>query len=353
MLPDWAPNVHMLIIHFPIALLVIAVLFDALQLLLKHQTWLNKTALALYGLGTLGLLAAYLSGKSAIDSVYLSGSATHVAALHEDWGLYTLIFFALFSGLRAVAFWKEFDLNPLISAVFLIAGLGGVGMIWKTSELGGQLVFKHGTAVAEVETLQNRVENLERELARYHQQAGPVVDDNGSWRWLISRGADQILSEAFILSGETNFSASVQEDAEGYFLEVQPANEPTFLLFDESYQGIEGRADLNLVSFDGTVMLVHHFQSEDQYQYLKVENQTLYQGQMLNGEDHVLASGSVETGDWFSLRVFVSGTHFYGYKNNQTITHTHGDEMPAGRTGIAFSGDGSIGIRSIEFKPNK
>ncbi|MEX1063516.1 MAG: DUF2231 domain-containing protein, partial [Balneolaceae bacterium] len=112
MSPDWPPNLHPLFVHFPIALLLLAVFLDAIRLALKNQSYLNKTALVLYGAGTIGLLAAYLSGKDAIDTVYLSGEATRVAAQHEDWGLYTLIFFALFSGLRFAAFRTNRENQP-------------------------------------------------------------------------------------------------------------------------------------------------------------------------------------------------------------------------------------------------
>lgn len=352
MTPDWPPNLHPLFVHFPIALLLLAVLTDAVRLAVKNQQWLNKTVLVLYGAGTLGLLAAFLTGKDAIDLVNLSGAATSVAARHEDWGLYTLIFFALFTVLRFAAFHTSHDNKPVLATLIVLFSFAGAGMLWQTGELGAELVYNHGTAVAEVEALKDRIDSMERELAQHHESAGPVTGDDGSWRWQISRGADQILSDVFAVSGESNFTASVEDDDEGIYLEFQPGENQSYLLFDEAFQNLEGRIELNTDSYHGNVMLVHHFQDEENYQYLKIEDQTMYQGQMLDGEDHLLDSGDIETDGWFSLRVLVSGTHFYGYINNQTITHGHNDEMPSGLTGFSFHGEGPVGVRSIEYQPN-
>lgn len=62
MTPHWIPNLHPLIVHFPIALLVTAVLFDAASLFFSDENWLEKATLALYTTGTLGLIASFLSG---------------------------------------------------------------------------------------------------------------------------------------------------------------------------------------------------------------------------------------------------------------------------------------------------
>lgn len=41
MVPEWAPNAHPIVVHFPIALLVLAILADFLSVVLWRHTWLQ------------------------------------------------------------------------------------------------------------------------------------------------------------------------------------------------------------------------------------------------------------------------------------------------------------------------
>lgn len=100
MIPDWIPNIHPLVVHFPIALLVIAVFFDAARLFFKKESWLQKATLALYTTGSVGLIAAFWSGRRAVETVSVTGDAIPVVTSHEDWALYTLIYFLVFTTIR-------------------------------------------------------------------------------------------------------------------------------------------------------------------------------------------------------------------------------------------------------------
>ena len=71
-MPDWAPNVHPMIVHFPIALLFAAVLVDLLALFVRRIDGLHYSAVALY---VLGALASYFTGKAAADSQLLQPAA--------------------------------------------------------------------------------------------------------------------------------------------------------------------------------------------------------------------------------------------------------------------------------------
>src|SRR5690606_23126059 len=84
MLPDWAPNAHPLIIHFPIALFFAAVLVDAVLLALRKHDAMSAVLFALAGLGA---LAAFLSGRTAIDSLMVPAHVVPDANEHADWGL--------------------------------------------------------------------------------------------------------------------------------------------------------------------------------------------------------------------------------------------------------------------------
>lgn len=348
MTPDWIPNIHPLIVHFPIALLVAAVFVDAVRLF-KKDNWLHKTAVTLYTTGTVGLAAAFLSGRNAIETVSVTGSALPVAATHEDWALNTLLFFSIFTIVRFITFWKDLEKKRILS-VFVLLGFAGTGMLWYTGDLGGQLVYKHGVAVGEIDRLQQRIETLEQDLSAFRKESGPVVEENGSWVWRIGPGAEQIIHAAFSTAGDISFSVDMERDDSGYYLNITPGSEPAFLLSQVPLRHLSGRLEVNVSRLEGEVMLVHHYRDPQNFQYLKLTPSELVQGRIENGRDTVFQSGEVNTESWVTIRVTASGQHYYGYMGGQAITHSHSEELPEGLTGISFSGEGFLHLRVIEFE---
>ncbi|WP_339869734.1 DUF2231 domain-containing protein [uncultured Algoriphagus sp.] len=146
LLPEWAPNIHPLIIHFPIALWLAAVFFDLISLIRK-DAWIRNTAMALYGLGAVSAYAAFLSGDQAIDMVTIPFQGEMTASNHSDWGSYTLYFFIAYTILRGVIFWKQWDKKKIVGIALFILGIIGVGMVAKTADLGGKLVYKYGVGI--------------------------------------------------------------------------------------------------------------------------------------------------------------------------------------------------------------
>ncbi len=349
MIPDWIPNIHPFVVHFPIALLVVAVLFDLSRLWFRDQSWLHNTVIALYTTGTIGLIAAFLSGRQAAETVSVTGNAVPVVTSHEDWALYTLIFFGIFTAIRLWTWSKELEKGWLLPALIAPA-LIGTGMLWQTGELGAKLVYKHGVAVGEMDRLSEQIEELEQRLADFREEAGPEIRGDGSWTWRIGAGAEQVLTESFTVEGMAEVQASTGRDDGRTHLEFSAADEKLFLLTGGVLSAIDGRAEVNLTDLDGEFLLIHHYTDSENYQYIRISGSELQQGQKVNGSDNILGSGLIETGEWSTFRVTASGQHYYGYQNGNTIVHTHDDEMEAGKTGIAFSGSGTVKLRLIEFE---
>ena len=348
MLPDWIPNIHPFVVHFPIALLVIAVLFDLARLWFREQSWLQNTVITLYSTGTVGLIAAFWSGRQAVDTVSVTGDAVPVVTSHEDWALYTLIFFGIFTAIRLWTWWKELEKGWVLPAL-IVPALIGTGMLWYTGEQGAKLVYKHGVAVGEIDRLGQQIEELEQRLAGFREEAGPEVRDDGSWIWRIGAGADQVITESFSIEGAETIDASTGRDDGRIHLELSATDEKAFLYTAGDLSAVDGRAEVNLTDFNGELLLIHHFTDSENYQYIRISGSELQQGQMVNGSDNVLGSDQIETDGWSTFRVTASGRHFYGYQNGNTIVHTHADEMEAGQTGFAFAGTGEVKIRLIEF----
>jgi len=143
LLPEWAPNIHPMIIHFPIVLWIIAVLADLVWLFLQ-KNWLRNMAVALYVLGALGALGAYLSGTQAIDLVSVPMQGELTASNHSDWGSYTFYFFTAYAAIRLFFFWKQWDKKKWLAIVLVITGMVGIGIVAQTADLGAKLVYKYG-----------------------------------------------------------------------------------------------------------------------------------------------------------------------------------------------------------------
>ena len=159
LLPVWAPNLHPLIIHFPIALLMSAIGIDLFSVIFKKHLWIRYCALTTYVMGTLAALAAYLTGHLAADSVYLPAAAHHVLHHHSELALYTLLFFAVFTVLRALSIWKSGKHFVLVSIILLILSIPGLGLIIETGEHGAEMVFKYGVGIQKVENMRRDEEN--------------------------------------------------------------------------------------------------------------------------------------------------------------------------------------------------
>lgn len=143
LLADWAPNIHPMIIHFPIVLWTVAVFFDLVSLFLPTG-WLRNMVIMLYGLGAISSLAALLSGKQAIDIVSVPMRGELTAGNHSDWGHDTFYFFSAYAIIRLFLFWKQWDKKKIVAIALFMFGALGTGMVAKTADLGGKLVYKYG-----------------------------------------------------------------------------------------------------------------------------------------------------------------------------------------------------------------
>jgi uncharacterized membrane protein len=148
LVPAWAPNIHPVVVHFPIALLTTAAALDLAGWPLRRNRWLRDTATLLYVIGTLAAGAAYLSGRAAAQSIWLPGMAHAIVADHWDWAYRVLWFFGVVTVLRVVLLgWSRRAPSRTLIAAFVLAGLVGVGLLRATGDRGGALVYQHGVGI--------------------------------------------------------------------------------------------------------------------------------------------------------------------------------------------------------------
>ena len=146
------PSLHPMVVHFPIALICLAPLFDLACLVFRSRLWLDRTATTLYLVGTLGAGAAFLSGQRAAEAVEsLTPAAESVLADHEAQAVLTLIVLAVATLLRLMVTWLGRDDRRIKVGIFRLLALpvaiAALAMMVLTADLGGQLVYKHGVGV--------------------------------------------------------------------------------------------------------------------------------------------------------------------------------------------------------------
>ena len=145
LVPDWAPNIHPVLVHFPIALLSAAAAVDVLGCAFWSNKALRQLATLLYVLGTVAAASAYVTGRAASQTIWLPGMAQAVLREHWDWALRTVWFFASFTLVRLVLLRPSRpDPGRAMVAAFALVGLVGIGLLVETSDRGGRLVYQHG-----------------------------------------------------------------------------------------------------------------------------------------------------------------------------------------------------------------
>ena len=154
------PNVHPVLVHFPIALIFMAVLCDLIGIIFKKNPFIF-TANILTAFAALGAIAAVTSGLLAEDSVWHPGAAHELLEAHETVGL---IFLGIVIVLAIFRFAVGERIYGSLSWIALIVGIIGAGVVSYGAYLGGEMVYTHGTGVREAQVATARADSLANEL---------------------------------------------------------------------------------------------------------------------------------------------------------------------------------------------
>lgn len=147
LLPGWAPNLHPLIVHFPIVLWLTAALVDLVDVVVERPVWLRPASTSLYVAGAVAAAVAYLSGVQAGSTVLVPGMAHPALGEHRSWALATTWYCATAALVRLVVWRAGFLRIRSRRALLVVVGVIGVLLVQQTAERGARLVFEYGTGV--------------------------------------------------------------------------------------------------------------------------------------------------------------------------------------------------------------
>lgn len=164
LIPAWAPNLHPLVVHFPIALLFAAGAVDLAGLLTPDRKPVRDVATWLYIGGAATAVFAYFTGYTASQAGTFSPEVTVLVDDHRDWAFGATWLFAFFASLRLAMSYSLRPRRALQIGAFAIA-LAGLGALAQTTLRGARLVFEQGLGVRAVASAAASAKQVERTSA--------------------------------------------------------------------------------------------------------------------------------------------------------------------------------------------
>lgn len=132
---------HPMIVHFPIALLMVGFIADIFSLFFsKKESCLSKTGFYLMILGTLGAVAGFLTGEFFTSE--MAGKAGELKEEHELFAKITMYLMIAASVLRIYAVIKGKEKGAMKWIIFVLFAIV-TASVGYTVFLGGSLVFDH------------------------------------------------------------------------------------------------------------------------------------------------------------------------------------------------------------------
>ena len=127
-------------VHFPIALLLAALLIETLALVFQRTAW-HRLSLWNLGLGVLGAAAAVLTGRQAMAAAKHSMQIYRIMELHERLGYGVLALMVLIAGCRLVT--RDRISRRMRWLLWLVLA-AACGVMAFGAHLGGRMVYEFG-----------------------------------------------------------------------------------------------------------------------------------------------------------------------------------------------------------------
>jgi uncharacterized membrane protein len=132
-------HLHPMIVHFPVALIIVGFITEVVSLFFKSEKWLSKTGFYLMLLGTLSAIAAWSTGQFFTNHPD-EGEILSVFHKHETGALITMLSLIIGSAFRIWLLAKSKEETSLKWIVFVFYLVGFIAVAF-TGLMGGIMVF--------------------------------------------------------------------------------------------------------------------------------------------------------------------------------------------------------------------
>jgi len=343
LIPEWAPNIHPMLVHFPIAIILLAVLMDLLNFFLPDEWWDPLKSTILYGIGVFSGIGAYYTGTLAADSVFVPSGAQSVLNEHADWALWTVWFFGIYAVLRILLHWYRKMDQKAIRIVLFVISLPGVFFLYQTGDHGAEMVFGYGAGTGQLVEQQNNASVSTDSLQLANSTF--TVSDNNNWSWEVGpNGASTLLSRFRWLEGSASeLEPAIVNSDDNHLLKMSVDSTNNFFVGKNSFQNVQVDYYLDLSDFGGDISLVNHVQDAQNYDFVTFSSDgTISQGRVSEGNREVFAEESYSVSGMLFIRTVGNGTHFRAYINKEMAVHGHSDAPEAGSVGLRLDGTGTV-----------
>ena len=168
-----APRWHAALNHFPVALLLAAVVFDLGAALWKRES-LKWAGIWTLWAGVLGGWAAVVAGELAEDVIDHGQGIHELMETHQAVAIVTM---SVFTAILAWKMYRRFNLPAGEEVVTRVLGVIGVaGIVW-VGYIGGKMVFEHAAGVP---TTTMQAEILDRAAGHEHMDGEDEEHEPGA-----------------------------------------------------------------------------------------------------------------------------------------------------------------------------
>jgi uncharacterized membrane protein len=350
------PNLHPALVHFPIALSAVALLFDAAVFIRGRWASADWSAAALWALAAAGAASAYAAGRVAADGVgTLSAGAEAALASHADAALATVSAIGLLALLRVwLARRDAGEARVRRNAIRIVALLGAIavqGFVAYTADLGGALVYRHGVAVSGRPARAVAPDPVPS--ARYEPAAASSIShlEDGSLVWTPRPGDEAALGPVLEPFGEPAVRVETpKKSTRGLSL---VASGRTLLALPGSWEDVQLEVRLDTSEFEGSFALGARIEDDSTGGFLRFRTDGGAQlvarragREQLLDEAAAPLSGSEKT-----IGLSAVGRHWKGFADGQTVVHGHARLPGVGRTALLLDGTGTIRLVSVRISP--
>jgi len=133
-------HLHPMLVHFPIALIMVGFLFDLVSLLIKKEACLSFAGFWLLIIGTLATIVTFFSGVFFTPD--MAGTAGMVKNIHATFAVITMLLLIINSFLRIYLKRSNRENSPMKWLSFAIYALAAL-MVGITGFYGGNLVYNY------------------------------------------------------------------------------------------------------------------------------------------------------------------------------------------------------------------